>query len=156
MSIHSSKFSCSKSYYDFPCSHRQWQHSGHCRFVHGYSRSFTFWFAAKELDLNGFIVDFSSLKPLEKKLKDQFDHTFLVNKDDPLLTYWKQLNELKALDLRIMDNVGMEYSSQIIWQWANDYLRNKDNGRTCCWKTESKENASNRANFESLPSWYIS
>ena len=67
MYIHSLKFSCSKSYEDFPCSHRQWRHEGHCRFVHGYSRSFTFWFTAKKLDLNGFVVDFSSLKPLEKK-----------------------------------------------------------------------------------------
>ena len=91
MNIHSSKFSCSKSYEDFPCSHRQWRHTGHCRFVHGYSRSFTFWFIAKEFDINGFIVDFSELKPLENRLKEQFDHTFLVNKDDPLLNYWKDL-----------------------------------------------------------------
>ena len=59
-------------------------------------------------------MDFSSLKPLEKKLKDQFDHTFLINKDDPLLKYWEKLNQLDALDLRIMDNVGMEFSSQLI------------------------------------------
>ena len=155
MFIHSSKFSCSKSYHNFPCSHRQWQHSGHCKFVHGYSRSFTFWFIAKNLDINGFVVDFSSLKPLENKLKDQFDHTFLINKDDPLLTYWQKLNELKALDLRIMDNVGMEFSSQMIWHWANDYLRTKDNGRSCCYKTESRENEYNKACFESLPNWYV-
>ena len=68
MYIHSLKFSCSKSYEDFPCSHRQWRHEGHCRYVHGYSRSFTFCFTAKELDQNGFVVDFSSLKPLEKRL----------------------------------------------------------------------------------------
>ena len=155
MSMHSSKFFCCKSYYDFPCSHRQWKHKGHCKFIHGYSRSFTFWFLAKDLDENGFVVDFSSLKPLEKKLKYQFDHTFLINKDDPLMKYWKELHELKALDLRIMDNVGMEFSSQMIWKWANDYLKKQDNGRTCCWKTESKENKSNKAFFESLPVWYV-
>ena len=134
MSINSSQFSCSKSYEDFPCSHRQWRHNGHCRFVHGYSRSFTFWFTAKELDLNGFIVDFSGLKMLEKKLKYQFDHTFLINKDDPLLESWQKLHDLEALDLRIMDNVGMESTSQLIWGWANEFLKLKDNGRTCCWK----------------------
>jgi len=112
MYIHSLKFSCCKSYEDFPCSHRQWRHEGHCRFVHGYSRSFTFWFTAKNLDLNGFVVDFSSLKPLENRLKEQFDHTFLLNKDDPLLNYWEKLNDLDALDLRIMDNVGMEFTSE--------------------------------------------
>ena len=155
MSIHSSKFTCSKSYEDFPCSHRQWQHIGHCKFVHGYSRSFTFWFVAKDLDSNGFVVDFSNLKPLEKKLKEQFDHTFLINKDDPLLSRWKELHQLKALDLRIMDNVGMEFTSELIWDWANEYLKDKDNGRSCCWKTESRENSSNRASFQNMPDWYI-
>ena len=116
------KFSCSKCYDDFPCSHRQWRHEGHCSFVHGYSRSFTFWFTAKELDENSFVVDFSSLKALEKKLKQQFDHTFLINEDDPLLDYWENLHSLKALDLRIMDNVGMEFTSELIWRWANEYL----------------------------------
>tara|TARA_Y100000589_G_scaffold280845_1_gene277451 strand:- start:5257 stop:5724 length:468 start_codon:yes stop_codon:yes gene_type:complete len=154
MSFDSSHFSCSKSYEDFPCSHRQWQHLGHCKYVHGYSRSFTFWFRAKKLDNNGFVVDFSSLKPLEKKLKDHFDHTFLINKDDPLMNYWQKLHDLDALDLRIMDNVGMEFSSKMIWDWANEYLHDIDNGRTCCWKTESKENHSNAATFEKVPSWY--
>ena len=154
MNIHSSHFSCSKSFVDFPCSHRQWQHDGHCKFIHGYSRSFTFWFRAKELDANGFVVDFSSLKPLQKRLKQQFDHTFLVNKDDPLLNYWRELHDLEALDLRIMDNVGMEFTSKLIWKWANEYLQDKDNGRTCCFKTESKENVSNKACYKRLPEWF--
>ena len=154
MNILSSQFTCSKSFEGFPCSHRQWRHEGHCRFVHGYSRSFTFWFVAKELDINGFVVDFSRLKPLENRLKEQFDHTFLVNKDDPLLNYWKELHDLEALNLRIMDNVGMEFSSKVIWQWANEYLNKKDEGRSCCWKTESKENKSNSASYEKLPEWF--
>jgi len=124
--------------------------------VHGYSRSFTFWFTAKTLDLNGFVVDFSSLKPLENRLKEQFDHTFLINKDDPLLNYWEKLNDLDALDLRIMDNVGMEFTSELIWCWANEYLHDKDKGRTCCWKTESKENKSNKASYEEIPDWFKS
>ncbi len=154
MSIISSQFSCSKSYEDFPCSHRQWQHDGHCRYVHGYSRSFTFWFMATELDNNGFVVDFSSLKSLEKRLRGHFDHTFLINQDDPLLHYWRELHGLGALDLRIMENVGMEFSSKLIWNWANEYLYEIDNGRSCCWKTESKENRSNSATFSELPTWY--
>ncbi len=155
MSINSPQFTCSKSYEDFPCSHRQWRHKGHCRFVHGYSRSFTLCFSAKELDPNGFVVDFSSLKPLEKRLKEQFYHTFLVNKDDPLLTYWKKLHDLEAIDLRIMENVGMEYSAKLIWKWANDFLKDKDKGRTCCFKAESRENFSNRASFEDTPKWFL-
>ena len=62
-------YTCSKFFEGYPCCHRQWQHSGHCRFVHGYSRSFTFWFAARKLDEFGFVVDFSGLKVLEQKLR---------------------------------------------------------------------------------------
>ncbi len=147
-------FTCSKSFHDFPCSHRQWNHNDHCRFVHGYSRSFTFWFAASALDDYGFVLDFSDLKGLEKKLRDQFDHTFLVNFDDPFLSTWKDLHSKGALDLRVMGNVGMEFSSKLVWEWANSFLMERDKGRTCCWRAEARENDKNSACFESLPEWF--
>ncbi len=147
-------YTCSKKFQGYPCCHRQWKHPGHCHFVHGYSRSFTFWFASGKLDQFGFVVDFSSLKLLEKKLTDQFDHTFLVNEDDPLLGKWRQLHEEAAIDLRVMKNVGMESTAQLIWEWANMILLDRDKGRTCCWKTEASENGNNSAFFELTPDWY--
>ena len=30
----------------------------------------------------------------------------------------------------------------------------KYKGRTCCWKTESKENKANMANYEKIPAWF--
>jgi 6-pyruvoyltetrahydropterin/6-carboxytetrahydropterin synthase len=42
----------------------------------------------------------------------------------------------------------------MIWQWANEYLKDIDKGRTCCWKTESKENKSNSASYERFPEWF--
>ena len=154
MSISIFPFSCSKGFQDYPCCHRQWKHSGHCHFVHGYSRGFTFWFGAKQLDVNGFVVDFSSLKKLEHKLSSQFDHTFLVNADDPLIQKWKELHDEGALDLRIMDNVGMESSAKLVWEWANDLLLKKDHGRTCCWRSQARENSFNAACFEMIPDWF--
>ena len=108
-------YTCSKTFSGYPCCHRQWRHNGHCRFVHGYSRSFCFWFQAEELDENGFVVDFSSLSELEQRLRQQFDHTFLVNADDPLLEQWQSLHAQGALDLRVMDNVAMEASAALVW-----------------------------------------
>tara|TARA_Y100001968_G_C19275121_1_gene676313 strand:- start:424 stop:903 length:480 start_codon:yes stop_codon:yes gene_type:complete len=155
MSFTGFRYTCSKHFQDYPCCHRQWKHDGHCRLVHGYSRSFTFWFAAIELDDHGFVVDFSSLKPLELKLRDHFDHTFLVNPDDPFLSTWQKLSEEGALDLRIMKNVGMESTSELIWEWANSLLISRDKGRTCCWRTESRENNSNAARYECRPDWFV-
>ena len=147
-------FTCSKTFSGYPCCHRQWRHRGHCRFVHGYSRSFTVWFEAKQLDEHGFVVDFSSLKRLEEQLVAQFDHTFLVNADDPLLTQWQTLHEQGALDLRVMHNGGMEASAQLVWEWANRLLEQRDGGRSCCFKVEARENEKNAACYTAVPSWF--
>lgn len=147
-------YTCSKRFGGFPCTHRQWRHGGHCRFVHGYSRSFTLWFAARALDQHGFVVDFSSLGELRQKLARQFDHTFLVNADDPLLATWRELHEQGALDLRVMANVGMEASAELVWSWANELLQQRDGGRTCCYRVEARENEANAACYQARPSWF--
>ena len=147
-------YTCSKQFEGYPCCHRQWRHPGHCRFVHGYSRSFTVWFAAKELDACGFVVDFSSLRPLEAQLHQQFDHTFLVNGDDPLLSQWQALHDQGALDLRVMENVGMESTARLVWEWANALLHERDGSRSCCWKVEARENRANVASYEDWPAWF--
>ena len=148
------RFTCSKQFEGYPCCHRQWRHPGHCRFVHGYSRSFTLWFAATELDPCGFVVDFSSLRPLERQLREQFDHTFLVNSDDPLLEDWQRLHECGALDLRVMENVGMESTAALVWDWANALLKERDRGRSCCWAVEARENRCNAAQVHVVPPWF--
>ncbi len=154
MYIPSFDYSCSKHFSDYPCTHRQWRHPGHCRFVHGYSRSFTFWFVAHKLDQFGFVVDFSSLNSLEERLSKQFDHTFLVNADDPLIKIWKDLHDQQALDLRIMDNVGMEATAKLVWEWANELLFERESGRACCLRVEAHENKLNSASFCKVPSWF--
>ena len=50
--------------------------------------------------------------------------------------------------------VGMESTAQMIWEWANWLLKERDSGRTCCWRTEAKENDCNSACFESNPDWF--
>ncbi|MCP9915721.1 6-carboxytetrahydropterin synthase [Cyanobium sp. ATX 6F1] len=147
-------YTCSKTFSGYPCCHRQWRHDGHCRFVHGYSRSFSVDFRAHHLDAYGFVVDFSSLKDLEAQLAAQFDHTFLANADDPLLPLWQALHGQGALDLRVMENVGMEASAELVWGWANELLREREEGRACCWRVEARENEKNAARFQALPDWY--
>jgi 6-pyruvoyltetrahydropterin/6-carboxytetrahydropterin synthase len=147
-------YTCSKSFGGYPCSHRQWRHPGHCRFLHGYSRRFTCWFRAQQLDANGFVVDFSGLRPLEDQLAEQFDHTVLINADDPLLADWQTLHDQGALDLRVMTHVGMEGSAEWVWERANALLRSREDGRSCCWKVEARENEKNAACFEAIPAWF--
>ena len=103
---------------------------------------------------HGFVVDFSSLADLERRLSHQFDHTFLVNQDDPLLPQWQALHEQGALDLRVMENVGMEGSAALVWQWANALLMQRDGGRSCCWRVEARENEKNAACYTATPAWF--
>ena len=56
---------CSKTYKDIPFAHRQHIHSGDCSKIHGHNWSIEIIFKAKELDKNGFVIDFGSLKYLK-------------------------------------------------------------------------------------------
>ena len=53
-----------------------------------------------------------------------------------------------------MDNVGMEATAQLVWGWANALLKERDGGRSCCWRVEARENEANGASYEALPEWF--
>lgn len=75
----------SKTYIDLPFAHRQPNHRGHCALLHGHNWSFAFEFGAHSPDANGFVVDFGDLKWLRQWLEERFDHTLVLNEDDPML-----------------------------------------------------------------------
>ena len=80
---------CSKVFGEFPFAHRQHNHDGHCALIHGHNWNFKITFAADKLDLNEFVVDFGKLKWIRSWLDSNFDHTLVLNADDPLLEYLK-------------------------------------------------------------------
>ena len=53
-----------------------------------------------------------------------------------------------------MDNVGMEATAALVWDWANELLQQRDEGRTCCWSVEARENRRNAATFTKVPDWF--
>ncbi len=66
----------------------------HCSLLHGYAIGVEITWGATELDARNWVVDFGGMKELEKWLKDTFDHTMLVARDDPMR---QQLLALAAL-----------------------------------------------------------
>ena len=140
-----SHYTSLKTIGNLPCSHRQWRHDGHCAFLHGYSRAYTFRFAAAALDPNHFVVDFGSLKPLKGWLERWFDHTCLINADDPELPLFRQLHERGILDLRVLPNVSMEGSARFVWSYADALVRASTAGRAWCFSVEARENDKNAA-----------
>ena len=81
------KTTCTKLFSDFPFAHRQHSHDGHCAWIHGHNWSFEITFEADKLDDNQFVVDFGKLKWLKRWLDERFDHTLLLNENDPWLIY---------------------------------------------------------------------
>ena len=113
------------------CAFRQPNADSHCRFVHGYRLTAKFWFGANELDKNNWVVDFGSLSHLKKILKEQFDHTTIIDKDDPYVDDFTHLEEEGVMDLRIMNGVGIEKFAQYCFNVSNNFIKGESEGR--CW-----------------------
>lgn len=89
---------CTKRYDNFPFAHRAPKHDGHCKLIHGHNWSFEFTFIASERDANGFVMDFGKLKELREALNGWFDHTLVLNDDDPLRDPIKAFLQSLGLD----------------------------------------------------------
>ena len=144
-------FRSTKTFADLPCAHRQHLHSGHCRFVHGYSRTVTLTFAADALDENHFVVDFSALKALKAWLIEMFDHTLLINEGDPELPTFQQLHDRGVVDLRVVPNVSMEATAKLVFDYADALVRSDSAGRAWVEQVEMRENAKNSALYRPAP-----
>lgn len=130
------------------CAFRQPQADSHCRFLHGYRLTAKFWFSAKHLDQNNWVVDFGGLKGLKKLMQDQFDHTTCISRTDPKLDVFKKLNEAGVCDLRVMDGVGIERFAEFCHTIADNYIDELTDGRCSCTKVEVFEHENNSAIFE--------
>ena len=141
------KFFAKKSFYDYPCAHRQWKHDNHCRFVHGYCRSFDIIFATNKLDKNGFVVDLSDLKEIKEHLRYMYDHTILILKDDPKLEFFKKLDKENVVQLRIVDFCSLEAIAESIFLHSDKIIKEKTNNNSFVYKVIAKENEKNTAIF---------
>lgn len=138
-------FSSTKYFRGFPCTHRQWKASSHCRFVHGYSRSFYFEFQSHELTKEGWVVDFGGLKKIKSWLDHMFDHTFLVSEDDPAMDAFVQLNNDGVIQMRVYENVGMEGTAKYVYAQVNPMIKELTENRAWISRLEVRENDKNSA-----------
>ena len=92
-------------------------------------------------------MDFSDLGDLKTWLEHMFDHTLLVNADDPEREIFELMHERGICDLRIVDNVSMEGTAKMVFDYADALVRKKTDGRVWCVKTEVHENDKNSAEY---------
>ncbi len=124
---------------------RQPKAHSHCRFLHGYSLAFKFTFQASKLDERNWVVDFGGLKPLKAWLEEKFDHKIVLDKDDPELETFIDLERKDLARLTIFDGVGVEKFAQHAYNDADKLVREMTDDR--CWvvSVECAEHGANSA-----------
>lgn len=133
-----------KTFRDYPCSHRRWRHDGHCKNVHGYSREFTFTFRADTLTETGFVVDFGKLGFIKSFLDAHFDHTLLLDSDDPCLPALRSFAfEWEFAKIVTFPDVGMEGTARFLHEHLSRPLSDNTDGRAWIHSIEVRENGKN-------------
>ena len=120
----------------------------HCRFLHGYSLAFTFTFACEELDNRNWAVDFGGLRPLKAWLEDMFDHKVCLDKNDPHLDKFKELEAMDLAEVRIFDGVGAEKFAEHAFNFADKLIREKTDNRCYVTRVVCAEHGANSAIVE--------
>jgi 6-pyruvoyltetrahydropterin/6-carboxytetrahydropterin synthase len=157
------RYVSTKVFDNFSVALRQWkaQHS-HCRLIHGYSFVFKVWFVSNEPDIDkqlndmNWLVDFGGFKPqpvgngLRDWMNHMFDHTLLLEKDDPHLEIYQMLETMDSCKLHVLDKMGAESMAKLVFDKFNDVLSKTDAGRCKVIKVECFENDKNSAIYEEI------
>ena len=105
------------------CCFRQHRAESHCRFLHGYAMGVHLEFAASELDVRNWVVDFGSLKAVKGMLQDTFDHKLLVAEDDPHKDELCGLAGLGLADVVVVPATGCEAFAYMIYEAVSQWLK---------------------------------
>jgi len=117
----------------------------HCHLLHGYSLQFKFTFGCDQLDNKNWAVDFGGLKPLKAWLEDNFDHKLCLDKNDPYIEKFKELEKLDLAEIRIFDGVGAEKFAEHAFNYADGLIREATNNRCYVVEVECAEHGANSA-----------
>jgi len=90
-------------------------------------------------------MDFGALKPVKQWLESQFDHTLLLDADDPLLADFQALESQGACRLVVYDDVGMEGTARYVFDWVSAWVQEATNDRVRLEQVECRENDKNSA-----------
>jgi 6-pyruvoyltetrahydropterin/6-carboxytetrahydropterin synthase len=153
------KYQSTKVFDNYSVALRQWKaaHS-HCSLLHGYALKFKVWFESREplfeenqLDEMNWIMDYGGFKSTDAQptpgnglkdwMNDKFDHTTLIEKDDPQLETFKYMEELGLCKLVVMDRMGAESCAKMVYDHFNERLSLTGGGRVKvvkveCWEAE--------------------
>lgn len=153
---------CTKRYDDIPFAHRQHNHTGHCRLIHGHNWAFIFTFIAEKLDANEFVVDFGELRWLRDWLMEKFDHKLVLNEDDPALGYiaaalmpkgaYSETFDTPLLkppfaQITTVPNASSEGLAKYLFRFVDAFIYKQTTGRVKLQSVQVCEDSRNSATF---------
>jgi len=151
------KFFTTKVFDGFSTCFRQWRaRESHCQFLHGYGVSFQVWFAG-ELDDRHWIWDFGGMKRAKTRIEGMtprewmdymFDHTVIVDRDDPQLDEFYRLEKQGIIQLRVLAGVGAEKFAELVFVKLDEFIQTETRGRVRVQRVEFKEHGKNSAIVE--------
>lgn len=130
---------------------RQWRADTHCRFLHGYALSVKLEFAADELNIQSWVVDYGSLKSVKQWLQDTFDHKTLICEDDPELDWFREAHKRGILDLIVVKATSSEAFADMIFNHVSEWLKTENLApRVSLHRVEVREHEGNGAVVEAV------
>ena len=137
---------CEKTYADIPFAHRQHRHDGHCAFLHGHNWTIIITFDCKELDENGFVVDFGKLGYIRDWIEEHLDHACVFNDDDPLKD--ELINSApQAFKPYVVKNCSCEGMAKHLYEVFNPMVARETGGRVRVEKIKVLEDSRNCATY---------
>ena len=127
---------------------RQPNAHSHCKLLHGYSLAFKFTFSCDELDERNWVVDFGGLKPLKAWLENTFDHKVVLDKEDPHMDAFVELQSKGLAELTLLNGVGVEKFAEHAFNFANNLVKEMTNNRCYVVSCECAEHGANSAIYE--------
>ncbi|MAK47157.1 MAG: 6-pyruvoyl tetrahydropterin synthase [Opitutae bacterium] len=138
---------CTKTYRDIPLSHRQPFHEGRCSRLHGHSWAITLTFEAKELDGNGFVIDFGDLHFLKDWIDENLDHSTALKENDPMLNECEKLEKQGLLKILLVESASCEGIAQFLYHTFQPMIEQKTNGRVRIQTLHLEEDSKNSATY---------
>ena len=127
---------------------RQPNAHSHCKFLHGYSLQFKFVFSCDSLDERNWVVDFGGLKPLKAWLENTFDHKVVLDKEDPHMDAFVELQSKGLAELTLLNGVGVEKFAEHAFNFADKLVKEMTNNRCYVVSCECAEHGANSAIYE--------
>jgi 6-pyruvoyltetrahydropterin/6-carboxytetrahydropterin synthase len=139
---------CSKKFIDLPFAHRQPNHKGHCRLIHGHNWGVEITLAATKRDECGFVFDFGKMGKV-KEFLGSFDHALVLNLDDPIFGDPMLVSALETCSniVRILD-CSCEGIAQYFGIKIDKIIKELSDGRARLIRITVTEDSKNFATWE--------